>query len=136
MFHLDPRLDQDTEFLALLPLSQLRLMRDARYRWVVLIPALPDLKELHDLGSDDRARLMEEIVLVSGALQRLYAPEKINVGALGNIVSQLHIHVVARSVGDPAWPGPVWGHSDAVAYAPDALARTRDELIEAIQSRG
>lgn len=134
MFELDPRLDQDTEFLTALPLSRLLIMRDARYKWLVLVPARPGLKELHDLDRADRGQLVEEIAMASRALERLYTPDKINVGALGNIVAQLHVHVLARRVGDPAWPGPVWGHSEATPYAPDDLAKTREDLIAAIGS--
>ena len=132
MADLDPRLEQDTAFLTELPLSRVLLLRDARYRWLVLVPARPGLRELHDLDAPDRGRLVEEIALVSRVLERLYAPDKINVGALGNIVSQLHVHVVARNEGDPAWPGPVWGHSAAEPYAPDDLAKIGEELIAAI----
>lgn len=107
MFQLHPRLDQDTVFVCSLPLCCVLLMRDARYPWLVLVPALPELREIHDLEAADRARLMDEIAQASQTLQRLYAPDKINVGALGNLVPQLHVHVVARREADPAWPGPV-----------------------------
>lgn len=135
MFHLDPRLEKDTVVVASLPLSRLLLMRDARYPWLILVPERPDLSELHDLDAADRARLMEEIADTSRALQRLYAPDKINVGALGNIVRQLHIHVIARHIGDPAWPGPVWGMGDAVPYAPEDLDQTRERLADALANR-
>ena len=132
MFELDPRLAEDTEPVTELPLSRLRLMRDNRYKWVVLVPARPGLREVHDLDRADRRRLMDEVTLTSRVLERLYAPDKINVGALGNIVSQLHVHVVARNEGDPAWPGPVWGHSAPEPHAPGDLAEIRDALIAAV----
>lgn len=134
MFALDPRLEQDTALVAAFPLCRVLLMRDARYRWLILVPPKPDLAELHDLEPADRVQLFEEIADCSRALQRLYTPEKINVGALGNIVRQLHIHVVARQTGDPAWPGPVWGHSEAAPYSPDALAETCERLAAAFES--
>lgn len=127
-FSLHPRLAQDTEFIAALPLSQLLLVRDARYPWLILVPAKPGLKELHDLAPEARARLMEEIAETSKMLERLFTPDKINVGALGNLVPQLHIHVIARREGDAAWPGPVWGQGEAVPYAAAELAEIKERL--------
>lgn len=132
MFTLDLQLKQDTAAVAALPLCRALLMRDSRYRWLILVPAKPGLTELHDLEPADRAQLFEEITQTSLVLDRLYGPDKINVGALGNIVRQLHIHVVARRIGDPAWPGPVWGHGDAVPYAPDDLTATCERLTAAL----
>jgi diadenosine tetraphosphate (Ap4A) HIT family hydrolase len=108
-FALDPRLAADTIEIGDLALSRLLLMDDARYLWLVLVPRHENLSELIHLGKANRAILMEEIAAVSKALIGFASVDKINVGALGNIVSQLHIHVVARSKGDAAWPGPVWG---------------------------
>lgn len=132
MFRLDPRLAEDTEFVAALALCSVLLMRHARFPWLVLVPARAGFTGLHDLDAADRARLMEEIVAASLALRAMFAPDKINVGALGNIVSQLHVHIVARRRGDAAWPGPVWGHDAPEAYAADALAATRDRLAAAL----
>lgn len=132
MFRLDPQLERDTASLAAWPLSRVLLMRDARYPWLILVPARDGLVELHDLDGPDRALLIEEIARASRALAALTAPDKINVGALGNIVRQLHIHVVARRAGDPAWPGPVWGHGAAVPYGETALAEIRDRLVAAL----
>jgi diadenosine tetraphosphate (Ap4A) HIT family hydrolase len=120
-FELDPRLAADTEDVGTLGLCRVMLMNDARYPWLILVPQQAGLIELGDLNRDDRICLMDEIEAASAALTRLYTPEKINTGALGNIVRQLHIHIVARNTGDPAWPGPVWGHSPALPYADDAL---------------
>jgi diadenosine tetraphosphate (Ap4A) HIT family hydrolase len=121
MFELHPRLAADTAFVADWAVSRVLLMNDARYRWIVLVPRIADAVELFDLTQPDRAVLLEEIVKTSARLKRLTGAAKINVGALGNLVPQLHVHVVARSPGDPAWPGPVWGHSAAVPY--DAAGR-------------
>jgi len=111
-----------------LALCHVRLQLDARYPWVVLIPRLAGLRELEELGQADRARLMEETVLAGAAVRAVarvlgLAVDKLNVGALGNVTPQLHVHVLGRRTGDPAWPGPVWGHSAGRAYEIDVLER-------------
>lgn len=113
-FALDPRLAADTHAVGDLPLCRVLLMNDARFRWLVLVPRKPGLAEIAELPPDDRARLLEEAVLAGDALRATGAVDKLNIGALGNIVRQLHVHVVARLVGDGAWPGPVWGSGAAV----------------------
>jgi diadenosine tetraphosphate (Ap4A) HIT family hydrolase len=123
-FALHARLAADTLFVADWPLSRVLLMNDARYHWVVLVPRRSGLSELHDVVPSEREILGSEMMRASAGLKALSGASKINVGALGNIVPQLHIHVVARSLGDPAWPGPVWGHSPAEAYSP-SLAELR-----------
>lgn len=115
-FSLDPRLAADMIELGDLKLSRLLLMNDARYLWLVLVPRHENLSELIDLDARDRAILMEEIAAVSKALIGLPGIDKINVGALGNIVRQLHIHIVARASGDAAWPSPVWGRGEPLRY--------------------
>lgn len=105
-----------------LDLCRVLLMNDVRYAWLILAPAKPDLTEIGDLSRDDRTILMDEIEAAANAIRDLYNPIKMNVGALGNIVRQLHVHVVGRTECDPAWPGPVWGHSPPEAYADAALA--------------
>ncbi len=132
MFRLNTRLEQDTMAVATLSLSVLRLMNDARYRWFVLVPARPDLREFHDLEPADRVQLMDEIADISRTMERLYSPTKINVGMLGNIVSQMHIHVVARREDDPAWPGPVWGHRTAEPFDAELAGRIRAEMMGAL----
>ena len=129
MFELDPRLIADTEDIGMLTLCRVLLMRDARYPWLILVPTKPGLVEISNLNRDDRTMLVDEIAAASVALTGLYEPEKINTGALGNIVRQLHIHIVARNTGDPAWPGPVWGHSAAQDYEPKAL-QTRIKEVQ------
>jgi len=116
-FHLHPRLSADTTFIADWPLSRVLLMNDGRYRWLVLVPRVAGATEIFDLEEADRIGLIEETARAADVLKRLAQAAKINVGALGNLVPQLHVHIVARSPDDPAWPGPVWGHSDAVPYA-------------------
>ncbi|MBS0472099.1 MAG: HIT domain-containing protein [Proteobacteria bacterium] len=115
-FALHPRLEADTAFVADWTLSRVLLMNDARYRWLILVPCRAGLVELYDLSADDRAELVEEIARAGRMLKALTGAAKINTGALGNMVPQLHVHVLARNPGDPAWPGPVWGHSPAEPY--------------------
>lgn len=128
-FVLDPRLEADTLAVADWPLCRVRLMNDARYPWLILVPRRAGLVEILDLDPAARALLMDEIVRASEALRILPGVSKINVGALGNIVQQLHIHVIGRRSGDPAWPGPVWGHSPARAYG----AEEAQDLIERVR---
>ena len=101
-------------------LSRVLLMNDSRFPWLVLVPRRADLVELHDLGHAERMVLVEEIARASKSLKALTGAAKINVGALGNLVPQLHVHIVARNSGDAAWPGPVWGQGTAVPYEEDA----------------
>lgn len=122
-FTLDPMLAKDTLPLAALALSDLRLMNDARFPWLILVPRRPGMAELIDLDAADRIVLMDEIAAISRALQAATACEKLNVAALGNMVRQLHIHVIARFSSDPAWPGPVWGAGTAVAYSAEESHR-------------
>jgi diadenosine tetraphosphate (Ap4A) HIT family hydrolase len=115
-FVLDERLAADTIEIGDLDLSRLLLMNDRRYVWLVLAPRHANLSELIDLDARDRAVLVEEIAAVSQALVDHPGVDKINVGALGNIVRQLHVHVVGRRIGDAAWPGPVWGAGSPQRY--------------------
>ncbi|MGI3903014.1 MAG: HIT domain-containing protein [Janthinobacterium lividum] len=132
-FTLHPRLAADTIPVGDLPLCRVLLMADARFPWLVLVPRRADLTEFVDLDEPERAVLMEEIALVSHALRRETGAGKLNVGALGNIVAQLHVHVVARSPGDAAWPGPVWGSGTALPYSDD-VAQTLVSRIGAALS--
>lgn len=120
-FTLDPRLAGDTHRIADLALSRLLLMDDARYGWLILVPRRPGLRELGDLPRADQHQLLDEIETARTALAALGAYDKLNLGALGNIVEQLHVHVIARRRGDDAWPDPVWGHGTRRAHAPAAL---------------
>jgi diadenosine tetraphosphate (Ap4A) HIT family hydrolase len=116
-FVLDPRLQADTIKVANLALCDLLVMDDARYPWAILVPRIEGSRELHELSEADRAQVWAETNLVAAAIAAWSGVEKINIGALGNVVAQLHLHVVGRRAGDPAWPGPVWGHSPRVAYS-------------------
>jgi diadenosine tetraphosphate (Ap4A) HIT family hydrolase len=127
-FALAPAFLQTSTAVAVLGLSEARLQLDARWPWIVLIPRRAALREIEDLTAVDRAVLMEEIVSAGDAVravgEALNRPvEKLNVGALGNITAQLHVHVVGRRADDPAWPGPVWGVGEALAHADADLER-------------
>jgi diadenosine tetraphosphate (Ap4A) HIT family hydrolase len=130
IFALDERLVADTIAIGDLELSRLLMMNDARYPWVILVPRQANLSELIDLDARNRAILMEEIAAVSQALIALPGIDKINVGALGNIVRQLHIHVVARRIGDEAWPGPVWGAGAPERYNAQGARALAGDLKE------
>jgi diadenosine tetraphosphate (Ap4A) HIT family hydrolase len=133
-FALDPRLAADTLFAGHLGLCEARLMDDVRFEWLVLVPRRAALRELHDLAPDDLALLMGEVTAASRVLSARGA-HKVNVGALGNIVAQLHVHVVARHSGDEAWPGPVWGAGTRRPYEGDAGRRHAAELMAALGAR-
>jgi diadenosine tetraphosphate (Ap4A) HIT family hydrolase len=122
MIALDSRLAADTAPICELPLCRVLLMRDARYPWLILVPRRDGLTELDDLTQEDAAQLMREIVMATRVMRGFAGVEKVNVGALGNIVRQLHMHIVGRRAGDYAWPGPVWGAGRPSAYDPAELA--------------
>ena len=123
-FSLDPRLDADTLAVAQLPLSSLRLMNDSRWPWLILVPRIADACELHDLTEADQQQLMREAALMGRVLKRATSCEKINTAAIGNIVRQLHVHVIARRQGDANWPGPVWGFGTREPYRNEDAARS------------
>jgi diadenosine tetraphosphate (Ap4A) HIT family hydrolase len=130
-FALHPRLAEDTAEVTRLPLCRVLLMKDHRFPWLLLVPEREGVREIAELPPVDRAELIEEIARASDILTRLFQPDKLNVGALGNVVPQLHVHVVARFSTDPAWPGPVWGSGPAVPYAESELAEIRERLAAA-----
>ncbi|SFA90852.1 Diadenosine tetraphosphate (Ap4A) hydrolase [Rhizobium sp. NFR07] len=115
-FELDARLARDTELVESLGLCQLRIMKDARWPWLMLVPQRNAVSEVFELRPLDQALLTFETNMVAEALKRATGAEKINVAAIGNIVRQLHVHIVARSEGDPNWPGPIWGFGQPQAY--------------------
>lgn len=126
-FQLDSRLEADTYVVGELQLSRVLLMRDARFPWAILVPRRAEKREILDLEPRDRAMLYREIETVSEAMQRLFAPHKLNMAAIGNVVAQLHVHVIARYEHDVAWPKPVWGFGERVAYEEaDAKKRVAD----------
>jgi len=131
MFTLDERLRADTLEITRLRLSRVLLMNDRSFPWLILVPEREHIRELYDLDEKDRALLIEEIALASRIIRHLYKPDKINVGALGNLVPQLHIHVIGRFKSDRAWPGPVWGAGPAQPYGDDEREGTCERFEKA-----
>jgi diadenosine tetraphosphate (Ap4A) HIT family hydrolase len=131
-YRLHPQLAADSHPVAKLALCELRVMDDANYPWLVLVPRLPEARELIDLEAAPRRQLMDEIDQVARVLRSLFRPHKLNVAALGNLVPQLHVHVIARFRDDPAWPAPVWGRVAARPYEADALVERIRLLREAL----
>jgi diadenosine tetraphosphate (Ap4A) HIT family hydrolase len=129
MFTLNPQLAADTVPVADWALSRVLLMNDARFPWLILVPRRAGLSELFDLKHAERMVLAEELNRASLGLKTMFKAKKINVGALGNMVPQLHIHVVARTEADAAWPGAVWGSGKAIPYGPEERARLLARLI-------
>jgi diadenosine tetraphosphate (Ap4A) HIT family hydrolase len=130
-FQLDSRLEADTIPIGDLSVSSVLLLNDARFPWFVLVPRLDNVSELTDLSDEQAVQLMREIRIATGVMTTLAKPDKVNVGALGNIVTQLHIHVIGRFRSDPAWPGPVWGHGARIPY-PDHAATALIERAGAL----
>lgn len=131
-FRLDPTLERDTVFVCAMPRCDILLMDDARFPWLILVPRMPGLSELFDLEPADQNAVMREAAIAGRTLKSLTGAEKINIGALGNIVRQLHIHVIARKQSDPAWPGPVWGYGAREPYVPRFREGMRMKLAEAL----
>ncbi|KQO02408.1 MULTISPECIES: HIT domain-containing protein [Stenotrophomonas] len=121
-FELDTRLAADSVLIADGPLSQIRLMNDDRFPWVVLVPRVTGASEWIDLDGNQQRLLLAEINQISRHLKQKPNVTKLNIGALGNIVPQLHIHLIGRHEGDAAWPGPVWGSGPAQRFDPGVLA--------------
>lgn len=131
-FQLDSRLDADTLAVAELPLSTLQLMNDSRWPWLILVPRIAGACEVHDLSDADQQQLAREAALIGRILERVTSCEKINTAAIGNIVRQLHVHVIARGQGDANWPGPVWGFGARVPYRDGAAAKFIETLTAAL----
>ena len=126
---LDPLLQRDTTPVGDLPLCRVLLINDANYPWVLLVPRRHETVEIIDLEYVEQAQLMTEVSHASRTLKALSRCDKINVAALGNVVPQLHVHVIARSRGDAAWPKPVWNVAPPIDYDPAA----RDRLVETLR---
>lgn len=127
-WQIDPRLAADTQLLSVVADIEIRAMRSAPWPWLVLVPRVAGAVELFDLDAPARAALLDLAVTLGARMKAQFDAEKINWGALGNVVSQLHVHVVARHRGDPAWPGPVWGQGMVAleaAAAAEQMARLR-----------
>lgn len=129
-FTLHPRLQSDTTVLGDFPLSRVLLSKEALGPWIILVPRVDELRELHHLPEQDQYQLMRESSAVATLLENDYQAEKINVGALGNLVPQLHLHHIARFSHDIAWPGPIWGNTDGTQRSEALQATLADELRE------
>ncbi|MEI5680011.1 MULTISPECIES: HIT family protein [unclassified Mesorhizobium] len=132
-FELNARLEADSEPLMWLGLCELRIMNDSRWPWLILVPQRPGIEEVHDLTPLDQAMLTFECNTVAQALKKSTGCTKINTGALGNIVRQLHVHVIARSEGDAGWPGPVWGYGMREPYKRSDLHGFCEKIRSALQ---
>ncbi|ANK83789.1 MULTISPECIES: HIT domain-containing protein [Rhizobium] len=133
-FALDPRLENDSTSIMITGLCDLRLSRDARWPWLILVPRRADITEIFELTPLDQVLLAFETELVAKALKNITGATKINIGALGNIVRQLHVHVIARFEGDANWPGPVWGFGRAEPYEDARREEFTAKLREALSS--
>lgn len=127
MFALDQRLQQDTLVIGDFPLSRLLLSNDSNYPWFILVPRIDGISEVFQLGVADQQRLWQETTALAQLLNEGLAADKMNIGALGNVVSQLHVHVIVRKRDDASWPAPVWGKHPAKPYS--------DAQVEAIRAR-
>lgn len=130
MFRLDPRLEADTIPLVTLGLCRVLLSRNAAWPWVVLVPEIADASEITDLSDADQQRLWREVAVVTRALQATTSAYKMNIATLGNVVRQLHVHVVARFEHDPAWPGPIWGSGHSKVWETEAQTALMTALRE------
>ncbi|POA20172.1 HIT domain-containing protein [Pseudomonas sp. FW300-N1A1] len=128
MFALDPRLEQDTLPIGDFPLCRLLLSNDSNYPWFILVPRRADISELFQLDSQDQAQLWRETTGLAELLKDSFDADKLNVATLGNVVSQLHMHVIVRKREDAAWPAPVWGKHPATPYTAEQVAAIRERL--------
>ena len=128
MFVLDSRLQADTVLIGDFSLCQLLLSNDSNYPWFVLVPKRPDISEIFELTLEDQLQLWQETTVLAAILNTLFAADKMNVATLGNVVSQLHMHVIARRHGDPAWPAPVWGKHPAQPYTAQQVSTIVQQL--------
>jgi diadenosine tetraphosphate (Ap4A) HIT family hydrolase len=137
-FTLHPQLAADTLQVADLPLCKVLLMNDRQYPWLILVPQVREAREFLDLTATEQQQVWREILAVQAVLKELTNPQKLNVGALGNMVPQLHIHIIARFEHDAAWPKPVWGVNKPVPYSPmeagTLLSQLKPALDRALRS--
>jgi diadenosine tetraphosphate (Ap4A) HIT family hydrolase len=128
VFSLDSRLQQDTLVIGDFPLSRLLLSNDSNYPWFILVPRRDDVSELFQLDDKDQLQLWRETTALAETLKDTFAADKLNVATLGNVVSQLHMHVIVRRRDDAAWPAPVWGRHPAKPYTPEQVSQVREKL--------
>ena len=135
-FSLDKRIERDSFLLAELPLCQLRLQNDQRYPWLVLVPKIDNVTEVHDLNEQQVIQLIKESSSVSRVLKDLTDCKKVNVANLGNVCEQLHWHIVARNEADLTWPGPIWGVGNAIPWDEKKRLEFSQSLLELLQPSG
>lgn len=128
MFALDSRLQQDCLVIGDFPLCRLLLMNDSNYPWFILVPRREEVSELFQLDADDQRQLWQETTLLAETLKDIFAADKMNVATLGNVVSQLHMHVIVRRREDASWPAPVWGRHPAQPYSEQQVGQVVDKL--------
>lgn len=128
VFQLHERLAADTVRLGQGPLSDVLLMNDNHWPWVLLVPRVADVREIYELPESQQQQLLAESACLGRGMMTLFGGDKLNVAALGNMVPQLHLHHIVRFEGDPAWPGPVWGKVPPESYSEAALAEISDRL--------
>ena len=133
-FIIDPKLQADSCLLGQLPLSQVRLMDNALFPWLILVPCVTQY-EIHQLERDLQIQLLDEITTISHFIDHHFNPDKINVGAIGNIVRQLHVHIVARSEDDSCWPGVVWGVKEHKSYSQQQIAVIANNLTNYLRKQ-
>ena len=131
-FELHQQLEADTVVVGDLPLCTVLLSRDANSPWLILVPRRANVSEVFELSDNDQIQFLLEQVAVSKLVQQVYLADKINVAALGNVVPQLHLHIVARFTKDAAWPKPIWGQVSALKYTSEQLESRIDELQQAL----
>lgn len=131
-YQLHAQLAKDTIKLGEMALSDVLLMNDARYPWVILVPRRADIGEIYQLSDADQAQLLKESSFTAQALQQTFQADKMNIAALGNVVPQLHVHHVVRFEGDAVWPRPIWGIGEAQPYTADEAAIVIDTLRQAL----
>lgn len=131
-FSLDTRLESDTIVITTLGLCQLRLMKDKRWPWLIAVPLRNGVSEFFDLAPLDQTMLTFEVNEAAKALKAVTKAEKINIATIGNIVRQMHVHIIARSEGDANWPGPVWGHGKPEPYSDEEVSALAQNIAKAM----
>lgn len=132
MFVLDSRLQQDTLLIGDFPLCRLLLSNDSNYPWFILVPRRADIAEVFELSTEDQLQLWHETTALSQLLKGAFNADKLNVAALGNVVNQLHMHVIVRHRVDVAWPAPVWGKHPAQPYTESGFSMIKERLRQVL----
>ncbi|HAG53339.1 MAG TPA: HIT family protein [Alphaproteobacteria bacterium] len=133
MFKLDDRLANDTLELGKIGICKVLLSKDSNYPWIILVPELENTTEIHQLSTKQQIEVMQTITTIASKMETEFKADKINIGALGNVVKQLHIHIVARHETDIAWPGPIWGQHPAKAYTQEELTALAEKLTKLLE---